>query len=212
MGDLSSHASEAKSNLLLISLVAAVFGYLLPWVVAPSAPMTLGAYDLAEWLSLHPSQHHTSPPLQAVLFLRLQLVLLSLMLGAVSANKPWRLVSAIVIVLLAIGQLPPPEFIKDLGNINYRQQFALALTSLIAGLLLLYIRHSRLRSIVLVVLPLAGTLTVVAGVSQALGVFTSLHANGTVGLGVWIFVASYVACFASTVIAGAWRARTHSRT
>lgn len=196
---------RTRQHILLISLCCAVAGYLLPWVVAPSAPMTLGAYDLAEWVSLHPSQHHTSPPLQAPLLLRLQLVVFSLLLGIARAGKPRRLAAALIIISLAIGQLPPPEYLRDLGNVNYRQQFILAATSLTLGLALLHIRHARFVNILAAVLPLAGAVSALHGVAQAFDVYSSLNAGGTIGLGLWILVASYVGCFALVVIGGLQR-------
>ena len=189
------------SSLLLVLLVLALVGYLLPWLVAPSAPMTLNAYDLAEWVSLRPAQQHTSPPLVTPLLLRLQLLILTLALGALPASKPGKLVAAIVIIVIAIGQLPPPEFVRDIGNLNYRQQFGLAMTSLFGGLFLLRFRRASLKSFVLTVLPLAGMLTALAGMSQAYDVYMSLHAKGTIGLGICILVASYAGVIA-TAIAG----------
>ena len=178
-------------------LAAAATAYVLPWVAAPSASMTLGAYDLAEWVSLHPSQRHTSPPLQASLLLRLQLVLLCLLFSAASANAPRKLIPAFCIVLLAIGQLPPPEFIKDLGNSNYRQQFALALTSLIAGLIILRVRQDLLQAILLLATPAVGIITSLVGMSQAFGLTVSLLPAASTGLGAWLLIASYAGCFAS---------------
>ena len=43
-------------RLALLLLIIGLCGYLLPWIVAPSSAMTLNAYDLAEWTSLHPLQ------------------------------------------------------------------------------------------------------------------------------------------------------------
>lgn len=208
---MTSYVMRQRSNLLLCLLAAAFIAYLLPWVVAPSAPMTLGAFDLAEWVSLHPSQHHTSPPLQATLLLRLQLGLLCLLYSVANANEPRKLIPAIVIVLLTIGQLPPPEFIKDLGNTNYRQQFALALISSIAGLILLRIRHSVLLAIIMLVVPPVGIISTIIGMSQAYEVYISLQPAGTTGLGVWMLIASYAGCFAYASIGMGRTALCHSR-
>ncbi len=200
LSDLTSTTSRAATTLLLILLIGAVAGYLLPWAIAPSGPMTLNAFDLAEWLSLHPPQHHTSPPLLATLLLRLQLLIVCLMFSAVSANTSWKFVSAIVIILLALGQLPPPEFVFDPGNLNYRQQFALALASLLASLLLLRVRRARLLSAILVILPCAGVLSAIAGLSQAYDVYASLQAGTAIGLGLWILVANYIGIFLAAVL------------
>jgi len=71
-------AIEKQAFLPAMLLLLGLLGYLLPWAVASSAPMTLNAYDLAEWTSLHPAQRQTTPPLLAPLRLRAQLAILSL--------------------------------------------------------------------------------------------------------------------------------------
>lgn len=184
-------------------LIAALVSYLLPWLAATSAPLTLNAYDLAEWVSLHPSQQHTSPPLLATLLLRLQLPLLSLMLAALPLKKPGKLAAASVMLLLAIAQLPPPEFVLDPGNLNYRQQFGLALASLLLSLACLRFMRSRLRSIALIVLPLASIICASAGMSLALEVFAILQAGGTIGLGLWLFAASCLGCLGPILLSHA---------
>ncbi len=180
--------------MLCVFLAGALVGYLLPWIVAPSAPMSLNAYDLAEWVSLHPSQHHTTPPLHTSLLLRAHLAFLSVLFAIVSVKGQSRLVLALSILILAAAQLPPPEFVLDPGNLNYRQQFGLALTSLVAGLLLLVFTRRRLHSIVLVFVPLFGIIATVHGLSQAFEVYASLHTRGAIGLGPWILVAAYAGC------------------
>ncbi len=187
-----------------------MISYLLPWLVATSAPLTLNAYDLAEWVSLHPSQRHTSPPLMATLLLRLQLLMLSVMLGALPANKPWKLASAILIVLLAIAQLPPLEFVLDPGNLNYRQQFGLALASLFFGMLFLRFLRPRLRSIALIALPMVGIVSALMGMSRALEVFAVLQVDGATGLGMWLLIASYLGCLALALLSYARRLRAGS--
>ena len=66
--------------ILYLLVTVGLAGYVLPWIVAPSAALTLNAYDLAEWTSLHPLQRQTSPPLLAPLELRLQLVIFTVTL------------------------------------------------------------------------------------------------------------------------------------
>ena len=123
--------SKREHSLLLVMLaLLGLLGYLLPWAVASSAPMTLNAYDLAEWASLHPAQRQTTPPLLAPLLLRAQLVVLSSII-ALSVSQRW--VAAAAVVALALAQLPPFEYVYDIANLNYRQQFVLALVSLVAG-------------------------------------------------------------------------------
>lgn len=187
-------------TLQVILLVAALIGYLLPWATAPAGSMTLNAFDLAEWVSLHPSQRQTVPPLQVSLLLRLQLVILCTLFAAVVANQRRKPGSALLIIAIALAQLPPPEFVLDPGNLNYRQQFGLALVSLLAGLLLLRVRRARLASGILVILPWVGAVTAVGGVSQALAIYDSLQTGGAIGLGVWILVSCYAGLLLATVV------------
>ena len=181
---------EKKALLPVMLLLLGLLGYLLPWAVASSAPMTLNAYDLAEWNSLHPAQRQTMPPLLASLLLRAQLAILSLAF-ALTVSKHW--VAAAAVVALALAQLPPFEYVYDIANLNYRQQFVLALVSLLAGLTATRLRNRRLTRSLLFLLPVAGIISVFAGVSQA---FDAFRQPAAIGFGPWILTASY-ACIAA---------------
>ncbi len=183
---------------LLILLTLALLGYVLPWAVTSSAPMTLNAYDLAEWTSLHPAQRHTEPPLLAPLLLRAQLVILTLSL-ALAASGRWT--TALVVLLLALAQLPPFEYVYDFANLNYRQQFGLALFSLSAGLVATRFGQRRLMRFLLIVLPILGLVSVYAGVSQAFEVYRQLQSAASVGVGPWLLAVSYVGIAAIGLLA-----------
>ena len=181
---------EKHACLLLFLLLIGLLGYLLPWAVAPSAPMTLNAYDLAEWTSLHPAQRHSSPPLLAPLLLRAQLVILSLTFALVVSRRPWRLISAATVAILALAQLPPFEYVYDIANLNYRQQFGLALASLIAGLVATRVESRRIIQLLLMLLPVVGICAVYVGLSQALDVYRQTQTVVGIGLGPWLLTAS----------------------
>jgi len=177
--------------LLLLALLG-LLGFLSPWTLASSAPMTLNAFDLAEWTSLHPAQRHTSPPLLAPLLLRAQLVFLTLVLALAASGRPWKVISAVAVILLALAQLPPFEYVYDIANVNYRQQFLLALVSLIGGLVALRARHRRVTWILLFLLPIVGIVTAFTGFTQAIDVYRQLLPIASTGLGPWLLTASYV--------------------
>ncbi len=179
---------------LLMSLLA---GLLLPWLLAPNAAMTLNAYDLAEWASLHPAQRGANPPLVVPLLLRAQLVILCALAGVAAQCTLEKRAPALVIVGLAVAQLPPIEFVYDIGNLNYRQQFGLALASLILGLAALRWINRRWQPMFVAGFGLVGALTTLAGATLALDVFASLASGGSAGLGVWIAIASYICLFVS---------------
>ena len=188
--------SKREHSLLLVMLaLLGLLGYLLPWAVASSAPMTLNAYDLAEWASLHPAQRQTTPPLLAPLLLRAQLVVLSSII-ALSVSQRW--VAAAAVVALALAQLPPFEYVYDIANLNYRQQFVLALVSLVAGLAATRLRNRRMIWLLLFLLPVAGIGSVIAGVAQA---FEAFRHPADIGLGPWLLVASYVGIAAINLLA-----------
>ena len=186
---------ERYGLLPVILLLLGLLGYLLPWAVAQSAPMTLNAYDLAEWTSLHPAQRQTTPPLMAPLLLRAQLVILSLAF-AVTASRRW--IAAAAVVVLALAQLPPFEYVYDIANLNYRQQFVLALVSLVAGLAATRLRNRRIIRLLLFLLAVAGILSVHAGAAQAIEAYRQ---PATIGFGPWLLTASYVGVAAITVLA-----------
>ena len=183
----------ANHPLLKISLLMALLvGLLLPWLVAPAAAMTLNAYDLAEWASLHPAQRGSNPPLVVPLLLRAQLVILCALIGLVAHGKLEKRAAALVIFALAVAQLPPIEFVNDIGNLNYRQQFGLALGGLVLGMVALRWIDRRWQPMFVAGFGLVGTLTTLAGATLALDAYASLASGGSIGLGVWIVLTAYV--------------------
>ncbi|MCY4464354.1 MAG: hypothetical protein OXE46_02320 [Chloroflexi bacterium] len=176
-------------------LMALLVGLLLPWLLAPSAAMTLNAYDLAEWASLHPAQRGSNPPLLVPLLLRCHLVILCALAGVVAHSKQEKTVAALAIVALAVAQLPPIEFVNDIGNLNYRQQFGLALGGLLLGMMILRWLDRRWQPLFVTGFGLFGALTSLAGATLALDVYASLASGGSTGLGLWIVVAAYVGLF-----------------
>ena len=183
----------ASHPLLKISLLMALLvGLLLPWLVAPAAAMTLNAYDLAEWASLHPAQRSSNPPLVVPLLLRVHLLILCALAGLVAHGKLEKRAAALMIVALAVAQLPPIEFVNDIGNLNYRQQFGLALGGLALGMAALLWKNRRWQPIVVAGFSLVGALTSMAGARLALDAYASLANGGGIGLGVWIVLTAYV--------------------
>lgn len=122
------------ANFTYFLLFIALCGYVLPWIITPTAPLSLNAYDLAEWTSLHPSQPTASPPMIVPLLLRLQLVIIGISIALQTRSTMQRLIGLVIITLLALAQLPPLEFLTiERDNINYQQQFVLATTTLLVG-------------------------------------------------------------------------------
>jgi hypothetical protein len=119
----------------LFVLVVALIGYYLPWISNGAAALSFNAYDLAEWVSLHPAVRGGSIPLLAPFFLRSVLGGLALLFGlrALQSGVRWQqVVYGLLAVCLAITLLPPLDFLRGGWNDpNYRQQFALTIATLI---------------------------------------------------------------------------------
>lgn len=112
-----------------------IITYLQPWIINGSAALNLTAYDLAEWASLHPAAGAQSPPLLTSLLLRLPLACAGIWLAWYRPQSGiTRIVIAIVVALIAIGLLPPPEYLGQRDNPNYQQQAGLAALMLAASL------------------------------------------------------------------------------
>lgn len=169
--------------LILLALVA----YALPWLVAPSSSLSPGAYDLAEWLSLHPAARYGQPPLVPSLLLRLPLACLALMIAVAPMGLVWW-IRGFVVLVLGAALLPPIEFFTLYWNDpNYQQQFGLALFALIGG----GIGPSRYLSRWQLPLAagLAGIATVASliGFNQSLTLFQELNQVTTAGGGIVLF-------------------------
>ena len=158
-------------------------------------PLTLGAYDLAEWTSLHPSQVNTTPALIVPLLLRIHLPIIALLIGLSAHTPKSRIVTSLIIIVLAISQLPPFEFLTiATNNINYQQQFTLAIMCLIGGLSAIVFSASRFTSLFNVILVSIGFVSAILGIEQAQGLYLQSLQENTVGIGVFIL------CFAYLVI------------
>lgn len=183
-------------------VLVGLFGFAQPWIVAPSGSMTLNAFDLAEWTSLHPTQRATSPPMLTPLMLRLQLLILSVILGALPTGSSARACAAIMILVLTLAQLPPLDIVYDPNNLNYRQQLYLAAASLTASFCLFAVNRRRIALLASIALPIIGIATASYGLAEAAGLYQHFEIGQAPGAGIWILGASYIGIAA---IAGALR-------
>lgn len=116
-----------------------IVAYLQPWIINGSAALNLTAYDLAEWASLHPAASAQSPPLLTSLLLRLPLACAGIWLAWYRPHtSAVRILVGGIVALIAIGLLPPPEFLGQRDNPNYQQQAGLAALMLTASLIGLF--------------------------------------------------------------------------
>lgn len=187
-----SNANDRYSTFVAALVLVALVGYVQPWIVVPTGSMTLNAFDLAEWASLIPAQRVTSPPLLTPLLLRLQPLILCLILGASATGRAKSAISAIAILVLAAAQLPPFEYVYDSNNLNYRQQFFLAIASLLGGFAPLPFSHRRVAALATFALPIAGLATSIIGLRQAETLYGHFQLDAAPGAGIVILSLSYM--------------------
>ena len=185
--------TDSQNNrFIIVAVPLIILAYLIPWVINTSTGLTPGAYDLAEWLNLHPATHPTRLP---GLLIRGQLCLLTLFV-ALSVNKPrftigwWlRLVS---VLLLVIAQLPPPEFLAWTGDQNQRQQALLAITSLIGGGVIFTGFLHRYRNYLQMIVALVAIVSTIFALAQIIPRMRDFDLSPRPGLGVFLLIGVYV--------------------
>ncbi|TVR22237.1 MAG: hypothetical protein EA396_06100 [Anaerolineaceae bacterium] len=137
--------------LIFILLILAGGAYTLTWVNTPPVALSFNAYDLAEWVTLHPVAENTSHPMQTALMLRLALVLLIWMLALhvrynFNANGRGRWAGYAVLLALLAAIFPPLEILTEPQNTNYQQQailFSAAVLGTMVALSGWFMRYTR---------------------------------------------------------------------
>jgi len=179
-------------------LGCAVIAYTSPWVTNQNTGLTLNAYDLAEWMNLHPVSRSTQPVLWHTFLLRVQLVIIAVLI-ALQTPRPlftrqWWLRSA-SILLLVIAQLPPMEFLQNTSDINQQQQFALTIATLLLSMMALWGLFSKYRLSLTLGLSVLGLTSSVTGVYTAQAFMRDFNLQTGVGFGAVLF-----ACVFSMII------------
>jgi hypothetical protein len=171
----------------LILLILCFAAYCLPWVINPGISLSLGAYDLAEWTSLHPAVRAASPALLTTLLLRLPLACLGLLISLTSKPHSRSLPFALT-MLVSIALLPPLEFFTQAANDpNYQQQFILSMLTALVGILLVMVRLEYTRNLLMIALALIALTSSVAGVLQSHELMRSFSLSAQLGLGSYVF-------------------------
>lgn len=148
-----------------------IVAYLQPWIINGSAALNLTAYDLAEWASLHPAAVAQTPPLLTSLLLRLPLACAGVWLAWYRPHSgAARILVGVIVTLIAIGLLPPPEYLGQRDNPNYQQQAGLATLTLAAALAGLFAARRVkpiVRTVVSVIALVGGLVAALGGLSLA---------------------------------------------
>jgi hypothetical protein len=177
---------------LWILFALALVCYLIPWLVNPGMSLTLGGYDLAEWISLRLPDR----PMDSVMLLRLPPVLIAVMIALIASRKrfSWQWWLGIVTVLfIAIALLPPFEFFLDSGlrgDVNYSQQFNLAVYALIGGAIGLSGLFYRWRNYLIAFLCIVTAGISLSGWSQAQTIMQTFQLPVHIGAGIIGLIAS----------------------
>lgn len=179
-----------------IMLVALLAAYLLPWVQGGSASLTFGAYDLAEWTSLHPAVRGGSPPFLAPLLLRAVLTCIVLYAAfAAPLQGAQRLLALGIVVVLSAAQLPPLEFFTSArGDANYQQQAVLALITLVIGSAAVFLGRHRYRRWVAAGAAVLGCIVAFTGITQTLLLFQRFEIAALVGMGAVLLPVLLMVC------------------
>jgi hypothetical protein len=180
-----------QNRLLLLAIPLTLIAYLLPWAVNTAAGLTLSAYDLAEWLSLHPTTHPHRIPSFA---LRGQLLIVALLITWTTC-KPlltysWWL-RLVALILLVVAQLPPPEFLAWTGDLNQRQQAFLAVVSLITGIIGLIGILQRFRYYLLIPVLLIGIYLNIYVLTQIIPRMQEFGLQPQLGIGGFLMIGVY---------------------
>jgi len=190
---MANSVENSRGNAVLALLLLALAGYLLPWVTAPNSAMTLNAFDLAEWTSLHPLQQQATPPLIVPLLLRAQLPILAVLITLWSTGRMERFLAFLFLVLLSVSQLPPLEFLNNVADPNYRQLLFLAIATILLSTGLGFILAAQFRPFVIIFLAVTGIVTSLLGQSQAIELYQVTLEQGETGGGLWLIVVAYAA-------------------
>jgi len=180
----------------LLLLIAGILAYTLPWIVNPGSGLTMGAYDLAEWASLHPVVRNEAPILLTTLLLRVPILCLGLLLLINTVGQRFRFnwwLAVIVFGLICAYSLPPLEFVTTArDDLNYRQQFVLTIVTGFLGLLVLTGLLDRWRRQISVLLSVVGIGTSLWGLERVYDLMFGFSMPLSVGMGVFLLVLIFV--------------------
>jgi len=181
--------SQNNSLIGWLLILFAIIAYILPWITHPSASLSLGAYDLAEWASLVPA-------LETSLLIRLQLVFI-VWLVVLQLQSKWFTLSWWLLMFalgaLAVAQLPPLDFfLSAQADRNYQQQFILTAIALVGAIAFFIPQIKRFHLILTVVIALAGIITSVIGAAQVIRQLERFSISVDLGVGSSLLVLCYL--------------------
>ncbi len=191
---------------IVIALLLALVAYSLPWYTHATAGFTTGAFDLAEWASIHPAVRSSSPPMLTSLLLRLPMVALIAALALV-ANRfqdlrlRWLIRAGAL--LLALRFVPPSDFFSSASDDpNYRQMAQLTTASVILVAVAIALSHltRRWQNAALLGVMLGGVLAGWMGLSDTGTLLNNFEIDVSIGPG----IIGYTVCAGIVLVLAIW--------
>jgi hypothetical protein len=205
---VSKNHQNGLAWLVLICALLAVAAYHMAWQTHKVAAFNSNAFDLAEWVSLHPTVRAESPTLFTSLLLRLPLIILPLVMvlatNALTSEKArwiWRGVAFLVVL-----RLNPPIDFYPWGDGSPNDQQLGYLTAAGLGTVLVFIIVGKwlkfLWQPAATILLIASLIVSIEGYNRAQKVLDSIQIETGLGGGLVLYVLFLVIPLA--VIAGNW--------
>lgn len=206
--------SRVQTVLPIILVAGLLVAYGLPWTISYSAGLSMNAYDLAEWSSLHPDVRAASPPFLTTLFLRLPLMCIAVLIGWLTPRLPRglpRTMGGLAVGLIAVALLPPFEFLTVArDDANYRQQFMLALLAFFGGGLGLTGWLKPLSRWTLVVVGLLSAAVSAAGINHVYGLLQGFDLPIWIGIGAPLSI-GFALILAANEVVDFWHRRERKK-
>lgn len=188
----TSHVNTFPSAILFLAII--LVANLLPWVVLKSSSLTLGAYDLAEWATLHPVVRANNPTLLVSLLLRLTVPLTIIILAAsLTSSYTQRILKAALIILLSISLMPPLEFFRQAsGDPNLRQQFGIAIGTFFLASGISFVHNNNQRRTISILAAILAISCAFWGWSQSYQLIEGFQLTPEIGGGIIFFLLVYL--------------------
>lgn len=207
-----------KNDLAWLVLWCALLGviaYHMVWQTHKVAAFNSNAFDLAEWVSLHPTVRAESPALFTPLLLRLPLILLagimvtaSSVLQAEKAKWLWRGVALLVVLRLN----PPTDFYPWGGGSPNDQQLGRLTAFGLAAVLVMILGGRWLRYFwkpATLILLIANLIAAIEGYNRAKKVLDSIRIETGIGGGLVVYVV--ILMIAGVATLANWLSRNKKR-